>query len=39
MRPWNQVWVKLVHDRSTEDYIHHNYLKDYVNGKRREDGK
>jgi hypothetical protein len=39
MRPWNQEWTYLVRQPATEDTVGHNYLVNYLYGKRREDGK
>jgi hypothetical protein len=39
MRPWHQVWTGLERQRDTEDTFGHNYLVNYLNGKRKEDGK
>jgi hypothetical protein len=39
MRPWKQDWVELERNKATEDLIGHDFLADYVNGKRREDGQ
>jgi hypothetical protein len=39
MRPWKQDWVVLERQPEREDWMGHNYLVNYVNGKRPEEKK
>ncbi len=39
LRPWKQEWVWLERQPATEDRLGHNYLVNYLNGKRPEEKK